>query len=118
MTNEKDPRNLMLAFSIVKVILIEFDIVTLQEVVLLFLYSEADGKKLFDAVFCYFPITFKARPDDIYGITTDDLKLRLRECISATHYFAPDSIPQLLDKMNSSSPVVKVVALPRNLSCG
>ena len=39
MTNEKDPRNLMLAFSIVKVILIEFDIVTLQEVASLFYAS-------------------------------------------------------------------------------
>jgi len=32
MSNEKDPRNLMLAFSVMKVILIEFDIVGLQEV--------------------------------------------------------------------------------------
>jgi Dos2-interacting transcription regulator of RNA-Pol-II len=32
MTNEKDPHNLMLAFSILKVILVEFDIVGLQEV--------------------------------------------------------------------------------------
>ena len=30
-TNEKDPRNLMLVFSILKVILVEFDIVGLQE---------------------------------------------------------------------------------------
>ena len=32
MANEKDPHNLMLAFSTMKVILIEFDIVGLQEV--------------------------------------------------------------------------------------
>ena len=32
MTNEKDPHNLMLVFSILKVILVEFDIVGLQEV--------------------------------------------------------------------------------------
>jgi DNA repair/transcription protein MET18/MMS19 len=32
MATEKDPHNLMLAFSIVKVILVEFDIVGLQEV--------------------------------------------------------------------------------------
>ena len=32
MANEKDPHNLMLAFSILKVILVEFDIVGLQEV--------------------------------------------------------------------------------------
>jgi DNA repair/transcription protein MET18/MMS19 len=35
MTNEKDPHNLMLAFSILKVILVEFDIVGTQEVCLL-----------------------------------------------------------------------------------
>ena len=32
MTNEKDPHNLMIAFSIVKAILVEFDIVGLQNV--------------------------------------------------------------------------------------
>jgi hypothetical protein len=32
MANEKDPHNLMLAFSILKVILVEFDIVGAQEV--------------------------------------------------------------------------------------
>ena len=32
MAGEKDPHNLMLAFSILKVILVEFDIVGLQEV--------------------------------------------------------------------------------------
>jgi len=32
MANEKDPHNLMLAFSILKVILVEFDIVTTQDV--------------------------------------------------------------------------------------
>jgi hypothetical protein len=32
MANEKGPHNLMVAFSVMKVILIEFDIVGLQEV--------------------------------------------------------------------------------------
>jgi DNA repair/transcription protein MET18/MMS19 len=45
------------------------------------------------------------------------LKLRLRECISATHYFAADAIPQLLDKMNSSSPVVKIDTLQTLTAC-
>ena len=35
-SNEKDPHNLMLAFSIIKVILVEFDIVGLQEAYLVF----------------------------------------------------------------------------------
>ena len=45
------------------------------------------------------------------------MKLRLRECISATHYFAADAIPQLLDKMNSSSPVVKIDTLQTLTAC-
>jgi hypothetical protein len=32
MANEKDPHNLMLAFSILKAILVEFDIVGVQDV--------------------------------------------------------------------------------------
>jgi hypothetical protein len=40
MTNEKDPHNLMLCFSILKVILVEFDIVGTQDV-LTFLMNEA-----------------------------------------------------------------------------
>ena len=43
--------------------------------------------------------------------------MRLRECISATHYFAQDAIPQLLDKMNSSSPVVKIDTLQTLTAC-
>lgn len=77
---EKDPRNLMLLFSIGRVILIEFDISAHVEV-----HSpnsahiKADGwQDLFDVTFCYFPITFKPPPDDPYGITADDLKKALR----------------------------------------
>jgi DNA repair/transcription protein MET18/MMS19 len=62
---EKDPRNLMVAFAIARVIGIEFDIAT---------HAEA----LFDIVFCYFPISFRPPPDDPYGITADDLRKTLR----------------------------------------
>ena len=65
-------------------------------------------KTLFDSVFCYFPITFRPPPDDPHGITAKDLKARLRECISASRYFAPLAFPQLLDKLDSTSPAVKV----------
>lgn len=92
---EKDPRNLMLVFSILQVPMTEWDI-------------HAHAQDLFDAVFNYFPVTFKPPPDDPYGITAQDLKDRLRDCIAATSDFAAFSIPALLDKLDSSSMNTKV----------
>ena len=103
-SGEKDPRNLMIVFSILKVIMVEWDIVG---------HAEA----LFDAVFCYFPITFRPPPDDPYGITAQDLKSRLRGCIAASHYFAPYAFPQLIDKLDSSSPIVKKDVLQTITAC-
>ena len=62
---------------------------------------------LFDSVFCYFPITFRPPPNDPYGITAQDLKFRLRNCIAATGLFAPYVFPQLIDKLDDTSPSVK-----------
>ncbi|KAF2756741.1 MMS19 nucleotide excision repair protein-like protein [Pseudovirgaria hyperparasitica] len=87
---EKDPRNLMIVFSILKVPMTEWD-------------TGKDTQDLFDAVFNYFPITFKPPPDDPYGITAQDLKDRLRDCIASTSVFAPYSFPALLDKLDSTS---------------
>lgn len=67
---------------------------------------------LFDSVFCYFPITFRPPPNDPYGISAQDLKSRLRDCISASGYFAPFAFPQLLDKLDSTSLNVKVHIFP------
>ncbi|KAG9009002.1 hypothetical protein FRB94_012639 [Tulasnella sp. JGI-2019a] len=91
---EKDPRNLMLAFSIVRVLLIEFNVA-----------DHIDD--LFDITFCYFPITFKPPPNDPYGITTEDLKEALRSCLSATPFFGPLAIPLFLEKLAASTPHVK-----------
>lgn len=87
---EKDPRNLMVVFSILRVPMTEWSI-------------GADAQDLFDAVFNYFPITFRPPPDDPYGITAQDLKDRLRDCISSTSDFAPYAFPALLDKLDSTS---------------
>ncbi|MCJ1479699.1 hypothetical protein MMC13_008385 [Lambiella insularis] len=103
-SGEKDPRNLMIIFSLLKVIMVEWDIVEHAET-------------LFDAVFCYFPITFKPPPDDLYGITAEDLKSRLRDCIAASCYFAPYAFPQLLDKLDSTSPTVKRDVLQTIAAC-
>ncbi|KAF2035978.1 ARM repeat-containing protein [Setomelanomma holmii] len=87
---EKDPRNLMVVFSILRVPMTEWNI-------------GADAQELFDAVFNYFPITFRPPPDDPYGITAQDLKDRLRDCISSNADFAPYAFPALLDKLDSTS---------------
>ena len=72
---------------------------------------------MFDSVFCYFPITFRPPPDDPYGITAQDLKNRLRDCIAASGYFAPYAFPQLLDKLDSTSPNVKKDVLQTIAAC-
>lgn len=114
MTGEKDPRNLMLVFSIIKVVMVEWDITGHVEV-----RTTLPGKKgdsitrltrqtLFDSVYNYFPITFKPPPNDPYGITAQDLKDRLQACISANSLFAPHAFPALIDKLDSTSNNVKV----------
>ncbi|ORY74067.1 ARM repeat-containing protein [Leucosporidium creatinivorum] len=91
---EKDPRNLMLSFSIVRVVLLEFEI--------------ADNvDDLFDITFCYFPITFTPPPDDPYGITSDDLVVALRHCLCATPRFGKLALPLFLDKMQAASEKAK-----------
>jgi len=87
---EKDPRNLMIIFSLLRVPMTEWNI-------------HDHAQDLFDSVFNYFPITFQPPPDDPYGITAQDLKDRLRDCISANSDFAPFAFPQLLDKLDSTS---------------
>ncbi|EON62018.1 hypothetical protein W97_01237 [Coniosporium apollinis CBS 100218] len=101
---EKDPRNLMIVFSILKVPMTEWDI-------------GSDAQDLFEAVFNYFPITFKPPPNDPYGITTQDLKDRLRDCISSTSDFAPYSFPALLDKLDSTSMNTKRDVLQTIIAC-
>lgn len=103
-SGEKDPRNLMIIFSVLKVVIVEWDIV-------------GHAETLFNAVFCYFPITFRPPPDDPYGITAQDLKSRLRDCIAASRYLAPYAFPQLLDKLDSTSPTVKKDVLQTITAC-
>lgn len=103
-SGEKDPRNLMLIFSMLKVIMVEWDISNYVQV-------------MFDAVFNYFPITFRPPPNDPYGITAQDLKSRLRECIASNRLFAPHAFPSLIDKLDSASTNVKKDTLQTMAAC-
>lgn len=103
-SGEKDPRNLMIIFSILKAVMVEWDI-------------SSHAEPMFDSVFCYFPITFRPPPDDPYGITAKDLKDRLRNCVAASSLFAPFAFPQLIDKLDSTSPNVKKDVLQTITAC-
>lgn len=103
-SGEKDPRNLMLIFSMLRVIMVEWDISRHSEV-------------MFDSVYAYFPITFRPPPSDPYGITAQDLKDRLRDCLSSTGVLAPHTIPNLLDRLDSTSPTVKKDVLQALSAC-
>jgi DNA repair/transcription protein MET18/MMS19 len=74
-------------------------------------FNANTSQDLFEAAFNYFPITFRPPPGDPYGITSQDLKDRLRACISATSDFSPYAFPALLDKLDSTSMNTKVRVL-------
>ncbi|GAA5883105.1 hypothetical protein JCM3774_002857 [Rhodotorula dairenensis] len=101
---EKDPRNLMISFNLVKVILLEFDV-------------EKDIAELFDVTFCYFPITFTPPPDDPYGISSEDLIVALRGCLSATPLLGPLALPLFFDKLQAASEKAKRQTLQALVAC-
>ncbi|OAL35485.1 hypothetical protein AYO20_05335 [Fonsecaea nubica] len=101
---EKDPRNLMLIFSMLRVLMVEWDI-------------RDHAQTMFDSVYAYFPITFRPPPNDPYGITAQDLKDRLRECLASTGVLAPYTFPNMLDRLDSTSPTVKKDCLQTLTAC-
>jgi DNA repair/transcription protein MET18/MMS19 len=105
---EKDPRNLMLLFSMDRVILLEFDVTNHIEVRTPLPVDRAHQQDMFDVTFCYFPIMFKPPPNDPYGITAEDLKLALRGCMSATPLFSKTAIPLFLEKFSTATGVAMV----------
>ncbi|ETN37360.1 uncharacterized protein HMPREF1541_08351 [Cyphellophora europaea CBS 101466] len=72
---------------------------------------------MFDSVYAYFPITFRPPPNDPYGVTAQDLKDRLRDCLASTGVLAPHTMPNLLDRLDSTSPTVKKDVLQALAAC-
>lgn len=101
---EKDPRNLMAAFQIMKTIVDNFDI-------------SAHVEDIFEVTFCYFPITFKPPPNDPYGITAEDLKINLRACLASTPLFAKFALPLILEKLSSTSGSAKRDSMETLAAC-
>ncbi|KAH3665568.1 hypothetical protein OGAPHI_003755 [Ogataea philodendri] len=96
--NEKDPKNLILSFKLSSTVAKRFQI-------------DEFAEDMFDAVFCYFPISFRAPENDPYKITPDQLKQALRNCLSANEVYAKDAFPNLLEKLSATSPTVKLDVL-------
>ena len=63
---------------------------------------DANKEELFDVVACYFPISFSPPPNNVHGITRQDLAAALQEALTCTPLFAPFFIPMLLEKLSSS----------------
>ncbi|GAA5933513.1 Met18p [Sporobolomyces koalae] len=101
---EKDPRNLMISFGLVRIILLEFEI-------------DQTVEDLFDVTFCYFPITFTPPADDPYGITSQDLIFALRNCLASTPLFGPLALPLFLDKLQAASEKAKRQTLEALREC-
>ncbi|RMZ78055.1 hypothetical protein DV737_g4053, partial [Chaetothyriales sp. CBS 132003] len=101
---EKDPRNLMLVFSMLRVLMVEWDI-------------DRHAEAMFDSVYAYFPITFRPPPNDPYGITAQHLKDRLKACLASNGLLAPYIFPNLLERLDSTSLAVKKDVLQALTAC-
>lgn len=128
-SGEKDPRNLMISFELSRDILSMADdlsasakrgpVDTKSEKIVETYRSilRTHATELFDVTFCYFPITFEPPKNDPYGITSLDLKLALRNSLSANGVFSTEIFPALMDKMAASALKVKNEALATIVAC-
>ncbi|KAB7496198.1 MMS19 nucleotide excision repair-like protein [Armadillidium nasatum] len=101
---EKDPRNLVLLFSFFPNIAKELSLKDFAE-------------DLFELVAAYFPIDFVPPKRDDFIVTTEDLTIGLRACMSSTDAFAPYCIPLLLEKLRLDNIDVKLESLRTLQAC-
>lgn len=100
-SGEKDPRNLLLSFKLNQKINQTFQFNFELDVHKNFIND------LFDNCFCYFPISFKPPKNDPYKISSDELKLQLRNTLTSQPLFAKDLFNNLFEKLTSTNPVVR-----------
>ncbi|XP_010180671.1 PREDICTED: MMS19 nucleotide excision repair protein homolog [Mesitornis unicolor] len=105
MDGEKDPRNLLVAFQIVR------DLITKNYALGPFV------EELFEVTSCYFPIDFTPPPNDPHGIQREDLILSLRAVLASTPQFAEFLLPLLIEKMDSDLQSAKLDSLQTLTAC-
>lgn len=103
---ERDPRNLMAVFSL------EVTLCNLPEAQSPIQYLAED---FFDAISCYFPITFTPPPEST--ITLEQLVDSLGRALIAHKSFAQFCIPMLLEKCSSALVATKIESLTRLGTC-
>ena len=98
---EKDPRCLIVAFSLAAFLLHQAPESAVT----------AASEALFDVLGCYFPITFTPPANDPHHITADELRSALRAALTAHPSLNAQLIPLLIDKMDDTTSSVKLDAL-------
>ncbi|KAK4127189.1 hypothetical protein N657DRAFT_197534 [Parathielavia appendiculata] len=96
--NERDPRNLMVWFSILALLLTDFD------------PSPEVTEEIFKVFSAYFPISLRSSATPI-GITAEDLKEAVRGCFSAHQRVASHAFPFLIQKLDQGDAVTVAVKL-------
>lgn len=107
-SGEKDPRNLLLSFTLNR---------RINEKLSFAESDQAAVGELFDVCFCYFPISFTPPANDPYKITADQLKQELRLTIASQSLYAEDSFPALFEKLTSTNPAVRSDVVQTLLAC-
>ncbi|NXS58429.1 MMS19 protein, partial [Brachypteracias leptosomus] len=105
MDGEKDPRNLLVAFQIVR------DLIAKNYALGPFV------EELFEVTSCYFPIDFTPPPNDPHGIQREDLILSLRAVLASTPQFAEFLLPLLIEKVDSDLQSAKLDSLQTLTAC-
>eukprot|EP00286_Rhodomonas_abbreviata_P029927 CAMPEP_0181296998 /NCGR_PEP_ID=MMETSP1101-20121128/5000_1 /TAXON_ID=46948 /ORGANISM="Rhodomonas abbreviata, Strain Caron Lab Isolate" /LENGTH=367 /DNA_ID=CAMNT_0023401895 /DNA_START=25 /DNA_END=1125 /DNA_ORIENTATION=+ len=87
MDGERDPRNLLLCFTIIPLLTQQF------------LKTKEEAENLFPIFSCYFPITFTPPPNDTFGITAEMLREGLLNCMTCSLLMAPRAFDLALGKL-------------------
>ncbi|KAK0671403.1 Dos2-interacting transcription regulator of RNA-Pol-II-domain-containing protein [Cercophora samala] len=95
-SSERDPRNLMIWFKVIRRLLAEFSP-----------SPEVTGE-IFKAFSAYFPISLRSSVTPI-GITAEDLKEAVRNCFSSNQRVAPFAFPFLMQKLDQGDAVTVAV---------
>ncbi|EFX86854.1 hypothetical protein DAPPUDRAFT_221700 [Daphnia pulex] len=95
---ERDPRNLLILFSIFPVVARYFRF-------------EPFTEEFFEVFSCYFPIDFTPPANDPYAVTKEQLCDGLRQCLAGSPHFAEYCLPLLQEKLESDLVSAKVEAL-------
>ncbi|NWU24677.1 MMS19 protein, partial [Dyaphorophyia castanea] len=124
MDGEKDPRNLLVAFQIVRdLIAKDYALAAVPFLPSIFantlspLSAGPFVEELFEVTSCYFPVDFTPPPNDPHGIQREDLILSLRAVLASTPQFAEFLLPLLIEKLDSELQSAKLDSLQTLTAC-